>query len=288
MSEDLNGVLSARDVLDLQQIGERRFRSVRNQDNGMHAIFGGQPLAQALAAAQRTAPPWPAHSCTGYFLRGGVVAEPIDYEVEVLRDGRRYATRRVLATQGGKAIFDMLCSFHDAEPGPWHQTDDAGDAPAPETLMSMGETLKANAAAQLTQNMVDIHVHFPIDLRLVNPEVAAMDRPSEPRRSYWLRMPSAEGIESVHDHQCLLAFLSDYWFPSAAGAPHQSPERRVAPASLNHTLWFHTPVRADEWLLWRTDSPWAGEGRGVTRGLIYNRAGKLVASAVQELSMRWF
>src|SRR5262249_43626021 len=133
-------VVTARTLLEFEQVGERRFRAIANQDNGVNAVFGGQPLAQALAAAQATVPNWPAHSCTGYFLRGGSLELPVDYDVEVLRDGRRYAARRVLASQHGKPIFDFLCSFHDLEDGPTHQIDDAGPpAPDPESLLSVAD-----------------------------------------------------------------------------------------------------------------------------------------------------
>ena len=127
----------ARALLDLEQITDRRFRSIYSQDNYQGAIFGGQALAQALAAAQRTVATWLPHTCTGYFLKPGAVDEPIDYEVEVVRDGRRFAARRVLASQAGKAIFDLLCSFHDAEPGFAHQHGDAAEVPLPENLPPM-------------------------------------------------------------------------------------------------------------------------------------------------------
>ncbi len=283
---------TARALLDLEQTADRRFRSTYNQGNYQDAIFGGQALAQALAAAQRTVATWLPHTCTGYFLRRGVVAEPIDYEVEVVRDGRRFAARRVLASQAGKPIFDLLCSFHDAEPGFAHQQGDASEVPLPENLTPVLEFVRAHVD-RLPQPVVErheqFHASFPVELRLADPERVFFGEPNNLPRTYWFRMTSAEGITDPSEHRCLLAFMSDYWLAGAAGAPHRSPasaSNDLSVASLNHSLWFHGPVRADEWLLYRTDSPWAGEGRGMARGLIYDRRGRMVASVAQEVSLR--
>jgi acyl-CoA thioesterase-2 len=283
---------TARALLDLEQIADRRFRSGYNQGNYQDAIFGGQPLAQALAAAQRTVIDWPPHACTGYFLKPGAPAEPIDYEVETVRDGRRFAARRVLASQSGRPIFDFLCSFHDVEPGFTHQLGDEPNVPLPETLPPLLEFVRAHVD-RLPKPIVDrheqFHGSFPVELRLVDPDRVFFEEANLVPRTFWLRMPSAEGIDDPSAHRCLLAFMSDYWLAGVAGAPHRSPasaRNDLSVASLNHSLWFHAPVRADEWLLYRTDSPWAGEGRGMARGLIYDRRGRLLASVVQEVSLR--
>jgi acyl-CoA thioesterase II len=282
----------ARALLDLEQVADRRFRSTYSQDNYQNAIFGGQALAQALAAAQRTVVTWLPHTCTGYFLKPGVVAEPVEYEVDVVRDGRRFAARRVLASQAGKAIFDLLCSFHDAEPGFLHQQGDAAEVPPPENLTPLLNFIRAHGQ-RLPRQVVDryeqFHASFPVELRLAEPERIFFGAPDAAPRSFWFRMASAQGIESPSDHRCLLAFMSDYWLAGTAGAPHRSPASAandLSVASLNHSMWFHGPVRADEWLLYRTDSPWAGEGRGMARGLIYDRRGRMLASVVQEVSLR--
>jgi acyl-CoA thioesterase II len=288
----IDGAPLARALLDLEQVTDRRFRSTYSQDNYQEAIFGGQALAQALAAAQRTVASWLPHTCTGYFLKPGAIGEPVDYEVERVRDGRRFATRRVLASQAGKAIFDSLCSFHDAEPGFAHQQDGAAEVPQPENLTPLLNFVRANAD-RLPKQIVDrherFHASFPVELRLADAERSFFGEPNNLPRAYWFRMASAEGIEDPSDHRCLLAFMSDYWLAGAAGAPHRSPSSAgndLSVASLNHSIWFHGPVRADEWLLYRTDSPWAGEGRGMARGLIYDRRGRMVASVVQEVSLR--
>jgi acyl-CoA thioesterase-2 len=282
----------ARALLDLEQVSERRFRSTYSQDNYQDAIFGGQALGQALAAAQRTVSGWLPHTCTGYFLKPGAIAQPVDYDVEVVRDGRRFAARRVLAIQAGKPIFDFLCSFHDVEPGFAHQQGDASGVPLPENLVPVLEFVRAHAdrlPAQIVARHEQFHRSFPVELRLVDPEWVFFGQTEPLPRTFWIRMPSAGGIEEPSDHRCLLAFMSDYWLAGTAGAPHRSPSAAsndLSIASLNHSIWFHGPVRADEWLLYRTDSPWAGEGRGMARGLIYDRRGTMVASVAQEVSLR--
>lgn len=281
--------LTAAALLDFEVLGPQQFRSLRNQDNFKGAIFGGQFLGQALAAAQRTVGEWPAHSCTGYFLERGTLTEPVDYDVELTRDGRRFAARRVVARQAGKPVFEMLCSFHDAQTGFAHQLDGTADVPSPESLPNLRQFAAAHAdrlpkAASKLYSRV-----FPIELRLIEPERLFFGTPSHSQRCYWFRMASAEAIADARDHRCLLAFMSDYWFAAAAGLSNRSPQAAasgLSVASLNHSLWIHGAVRADEWLLFRTESPWAGEGRAMVRGLIYDRSGRLVASAAQEIGMR--
>lgn len=279
---------AARGLVTLEQIGERRFRSVYNQDNHSGAIFGGQALGQALGAAQRTVPGWLAHSSTGYFLRGGAVAQPVEYEVEAVRDGRRFTSRRVVASQAGKPIFDLLCSFHDPEDGFTHQIGGIDDVPAPEGLPNIWEFVASQAHRIPAQVASRYNVTFPVELRLVDPEQVFFGTRGEVRRDYWFRMPSASVIADPRDQECLLAFLSDFWLAGTAGSVHLSPMDggKFSIVTLNHSMWFHGPARVDEWLLYRTDTPWTGEGRGLVRGLIYARSGLLVASSVQEVCMR--
>lgn len=280
--------LGAQALLDLEQIAPLRFRSIRNLDNGRRAIFGGQPIAQGLAAARRTVAGWPAHNVTGQYLRAGVPEVPVDYQVEAVRDGRRYASRRVLASQSGKPIFDMLCAFHDPEDGPSHQYAERPSSPAPDTLESTASFARRNAH-RLPPAMVAIYTQpFPVELRPIDPEAVFFEGLKTPRRDFWLRMPSAADIADPLDHQALLAFVSDYWLAGTVGGMHVKPGQaeRVATVTLNHSLWFHAPVRADAWLLHQTDSPWAGDGRGLARGLIYDETGRLLATTAQEVSIR--
>ncbi len=279
--------LSAAELLHLDLKGEHCFRARYNQDNFMGSIFGGQVIGQALAAAQKTVPGWPVHHCSGIFLRAGKTGEPVDYQVEIVRDGRRFSARRVLAVQSGKPIFDFFCSFHDAADASWRQTNPAPQVPAPESLLSLQHYFEANKDRFPTDRMLIYGAEFPVELRLIDPDTVFFGPTGQTERRFWLRMPSAASLQTVADHQGLLAFMSDYWFASVAGASWRSGETGPAPtvsiASLNHSLWFHQEARADDWLLFITESPWGGQGRGLARGLIYNRDGVLVASASQEV-----
>lgn len=275
-------------LLELERVSETSFRAVHNQNNYLGSIFGGQPLCQALAAAQQTVADWPVHSSASQFLRAGAPDLPVDYEVERARDGRRYASRRVLASQAGRPIFDTLCSFHDLEQGFQHQTDTAPPAPDPDGLLSLQEAARVHAS-RLNPKTAELYSKpFPVELRLFDPELDLLGPMTSPRRSAWMRMPSAAAIASPRDHACLLAFMSDYWLAGVVGGPHAKParERRVSIATLNHSIWFHAPVRADQWLLYQTESPWAADGRGLARGAIYDRSGMLAASTMQEVSLR--
>lgn len=289
MDNASNGARGANALLHFERLSDTRFRSLYNQDNYMGAIFGGQALGQSLAAAQFTVPDWPAHSCAGAFLRAGKIDAPIEFEVERVRDGRRYAARRVLASQEGRAIFDMICSFHDPEEGFTHQfATPPANAPDPESLLNLQDYAAAHRE-RLPPAMAALYGrNFPVEIRLFEPEQVFFEPLKSPRRDYWLRMPSADGIERPADHVALLAFMSDYWLVGCVGAAHVTPavKHSFAMASLNHSLWFHAPVRADQWLLFQTESPWAGQGRGLARGFVYDQAGKLLASVAQEVSVR--
>ncbi len=281
---------AAAELLALQPLATMHFRSLHSLNGGAGAIFGGQSLLQGLAAARRTVPPWRAHSITANYLRAGHPDQPVDYKVERVRDGRRFAARRVLAIQAGKPITDMLCSFHDPEDGPAHQFATAPAAPPPAHLQNLAQFAQANAH-RLPPERLHIYRHpFPVELRLINPEQALFGTAQIPERLYWLRMESAAKILASADHQCLLALMSDYWLagtPSAAHAQHATADRAVC-VTLNHSLWFHAPARAESWMLYQTTSPWAGNGRGLVHGQIFAESGQLVASAVQEISMRGF
>jgi acyl-CoA thioesterase-2 len=280
--------LSAAQLLALQPVGENRFRAVHNLDNGRGAIFGGQPLVQGLAAAALTAHGWQANSMSAQYLRSGDTAKPLDFVVETVRDGRRYAARRVVAQQEGKPIFDMLCSFHDHEDGPTHVHADCPETPPPEELVSVKAFMAANAD-RLPAWMVATHGRdFPIELRVIDPEAVFFKRADSPVRTYWLRMPTAAGITRLQHQQSLLAFMSDFYLAGTPGSLHFTPSGSInlAVVTLNHAMWFHAPVQAGEWLKFHTETPWAGQGRGLARGMIFDRHGKLAANVVQEISIR--
>jgi acyl-CoA thioesterase-2 len=225
---------------------------------------------------------------SGQFLRAGATAKPVEYQVDAVRDGRRYAARRVVAWQDDKPIFEMLCSFHNPEEGPFHVHAERPDIAPPESLVSVKHFMHANAH-RLPPLMVETHGRaFPIELRLPDPEGVFFTRETTPVRTYWFRIPSAANIENPQDQQALLAFLSDFYFAGTAGALHFTPgdSMKLAVVTLNHSIWFHAPVKTGEWLMFHTDSPWAGHGRGLVRGMIFDRASTLAANVVQEISMR--
>ena len=273
-------------LLELERLEINIYRG-GSRDLGTGRVFGGQVFAQALVAARRTVEDGrEAHSVHGYFLREGDFKAPIVYFVDRPRDGRSFTSRRVTAIQHGEAIFHLSASFHLQEAGLDHQVT-MPDVPAPESLPPDLEVIRARSEqipehlrAVLTQDR-------PIDLRTITPAdpfAPAVARPPEDaRRQVWFRV-----IERMPDatimHQAVLAYASDYGFLPTALLPHGIAFRdpRLMIASLDHTVWMHRPFRADEWLLYVSDSPSAAGARGFVRGQVFTRAGSLVASVAQE------
>lgn len=271
------------DLLDLEDIENNLFRGT-SPDEGWQRVYGGQVLGQALVAASRTveADRHP-HSLHGYFLRPGDTTIPILYNVDRIRDGKSFTTRRVVAVQRGKAIFSMSISFQADEPGFSHQAD-MPEVPPPEALKSEAELL-ADYIDQIPEQYRDSFTRArPIEMRPVeqthNP-FKPQKRP--PYQACWMK-----SWESLPDdrrlHQCVLAYLSDWTLLDTATLPHavSFAQDNIQVASLDHAMWFHREFRADEWLLYVQDSPSASGARGFNRGLIYNQAGDLVASVAQE------
>ncbi len=270
--------------LALEKIEENLFRG-QSQDLGWGTVFGGQVLGQALSAAVRTVPSERlVHSLHAYFLRPGDVSRPIVYDVDRIRDGGSFTTRRVRAIQNGQPIFNMSASFQVLEPGFEHQ-DEAPLAPAPESLPTEQERI-ASRAHLLPKGMRERALAVrPFELRAVDRQDEDLigPPPKEPRRMVWLRT-----IDRLPDdpalHCYLLAYASDYQFLTTSLLPHGvtwlTPGMQVA--SLDHAMWFHEPFRVDEWLLHVIDSPAARGSRGLVRGRVFTREGKLVASTAQE------
>jgi acyl-CoA thioesterase II len=275
----------AGDMLRLERVGDGLFRSAMARDNSQGVIFGGQFLGQALQAARLTAPAWPAHSCGAYFLRPGATGVPIDYEVEVVRDGKSFANRRVIARQAGKALFDMLCAFHAPGEGPSHRVSPPPGIPAPEELPDIQDYLRANADRIPPEEVDSYFQPLPVQFRLLDADRAYhLEGEPEPKRGYWMRLPSAEGVPDLADHLPLIAMASDFFVGPVATAPFSPPfPRRMPVSTISHQMTFHAPARADGWLLYLCESPCAGDGLGLTRGLLFDRAGALVATVVQEV-----
>lgn len=273
-------------LLELEPLELNIYRG-GSRDLGTGRVFGGQVFAQALVAARRTVEEArEAHSVHGYFLREGDFRAPIVYFVDRPRDGKSFTSRRVTAIQHGEAIFHLSASFHRAEEGLDHQVA-MPEVPGPESLppdldviRSRADRIPEHLRAVLTQDR-------PIDLRSITPAdpfaPPTPGRPEDARRQVWFRV-----IERMPDsllmHQAVLAYASDYGFLPTALLPHGIAFRdpRLMIASLDHTVWMHRPFRADEWLLYVSDSPSAFGARGFVRGQVYTRAGALVASVAQE------
>ena len=269
-------------ILDLEPLEQNLFRGVSPKD-GWQRVFGGQVLGQALVAAVRTVDEARfAHSLHAYFLLPGDPKVPIIYEVERLRDGGSFTTRRVKGIQHGKAMFAMSVSFQKLEPGLDHQST-MPKVPMPEDLPS---------EKQLVQKFVadlpdDIRRYWqrerPIEMRAVDVSRYFDRGRHPPEQAMWMRA-SAKLPDALPLHQCVLAYASDFSLLDTALIAHGKLmfDSDLQMASLDHALWFHRPFRADDWLLYVQESPSSQGGRGFCRGLIYTREGQLVASVAQE------
>lgn len=282
------------DLLLLERLDRDLFRNRINQRNVNDALFGGQVLAQSLAAAMQTVESQQddraVHSLHGYFLRAGRAHIPVIFQVDRTRDGGRFSTRRVTAIQQGKPIFHMECGFHAAEDGFDHQFSLPEDMPDPDSLHSLPELLAEYGDMMpgwLHERLKNEQAQ-PVEARPVHPDqFFHIDKARPARRAVWMRVPSAAGA-SATEQSAMLAWISDHWLSGTAALPHILPASGPDPfiASLDHAMWFHRPVQMDEWLLFHTESPSAQSGRGLSRGLIHARNGTLVASVAQEALIR--
>ena len=269
-------------ILDLEPLDVNLFRG-RSPQVGWQRVFGGQVIGQALVAAVRTVDASrPPHSMHAYFLLPGDPKVPIIYDVDRMRDGKSFTTRRVTARQHGQPIFSMLASFHADEPGLEHQAK-MPDVPPPESLPS-----EAEMREKILPMMPDpVRRYYererPIELRPVEFERYLGKKYPDGRFHVWIkttgRLPDDPAI-----HQCVLAYTSDMGLLDTALVPHGRTlfEKEFMAASLDHALWLHRPFRADDWLLYAQETPNLHGSRGFGRGLIFTRDGTLVASVAQE------
>ena len=268
-------------ILDLEPLEHNLFRGLSPQV-GWQRVFGGQVIGQALVAAARTVEGRRAHSLHAYFMRPGDPSVPILYEVDRIRDGNSFATRRVVAIQHGQAIFSMSASFQIEEPGFDHQIP-MPNVPPPEELPSEAELreLYLHAAPQSVRRYWE-HER-PIELRPVDLRHYVSREPLEPSQSVWVRATGALP-DDVDVHRCVLAYASDMTLLDTSLFAHGRAifDHDLQVASLDHALWFHRPFRADDWLLYAMDSPSASGARGFNRGSLFSRDGRLVASVAQE------
>jgi len=272
----------------------------RPQKGGMGRVFGGQVLAQALQAAQASVPEGKhAHSLHAYFLRGGVEGPPIEYRIERDFDGRSFANRRVVASQEAEdgsvqPILNLTASFQVPEEGLEHLDAPMPDVAGPEDLrsdMEMRRIMVEKSADKLSDAQRALMLRpRPIEMRTVDRLHWMNSEPRPPHAHSWFRTcaPISGDADTPALHRALITYASDFTLLGTSALPHGLSWMRgeLVGASLDHALWFHTPARADEWLLYVTDSPWTGGGRGYNRGRIFNAQGQLVASVAQEGMMR--
>ncbi len=265
-------------LLDLEPIEQNLFRG-QSPDEQRQRVFGGQVAGQALVAATRTVENGSVHSLHAYFLRPGDPTIPILYEVERIRDGRSFTTRRVVAIQHGQAIFHLSASFHTAEEGFEHQSEAPQGLPDPESLPDF-QTRNAEHAELLGDWYTRPR---PIDTRYVGPDGLNRSRAKlDPEQYVWMRADGTLPDDPVL-HQCVITYASDMSLLDTVTRPHGVSvfDGDVMMASLDHAMWFHRPFRADRWFLYAQDTPSASGARGLARGSIY-QDGILVVSVVQE------
>jgi len=275
-------------LLDLEPRGGDRFIG-RRKTEGLGRVFGGQAIAQALGAARRTVPEdRHTHSLHAYFLRGGSDELPIEFRVKRDLDGRSFSNRRVVASQNGQPILNLIASFQKPQRGPAHQMPQMPNVPPPEDLRPDYD-IRREVAEQLPEGTMRqmLSRPRPIDFRSVEPRDWLDPKPREPRSHVWFRT-----VASLPDdrpiHRAVLAYITDFQLLPTALQPHGLSFHmgQVKAASLDHAVWFHGDYRADDWMLYVTDSPWSGLARGFGRGQIFTRDGRLVASVAQEGMLR--
>jgi acyl-CoA thioesterase-2 len=280
-------------ILDLEEIEVNVFRGQSPKEDRQR-VFGGQVAGQALVAAGRTVDGLVVHSLHAYFLRPGETSMPILYPVDRIRDGKSFATRRVVAIQRGKAIFHLSGSFQKPEIGLEHQIP-MPEAPDPESLPAGEQRLQSLAKRMPPERMTKemrswLERPRPIDMRLVNPPKNPFEPEKRPpRQMVWMRangkLPDAPLL-----HHCVAAYASDMSLLDTATLPHgiawafMNPDYQMA--SLDHAMWFHRPFRADEWLLYAEESPSTSGARGFAMGHMFTRDGRLVVSVAQEGLLR--
>ncbi len=268
-------------LLDLERIEDDIFRGVSPMESLPRRVFGGQVAAQALIAAGRTVPVERiVHSLHAYFIRPGDPRVPIVYNVDRIRDGQSFTTRRVVAIQHGKAIFALSASFQLPEQGLEH-ADEMPEVPGPEQLDDWASWARRSGDTQAPITRLP----RPFDLRFITPPIWADVRAragSAARDRLWVR---ADGVlpDDALLHICVLAYASDLALLWSVAAPHgHALGQDVMAASLDHAMWFHRPFRADDWVLCDYASPSATGGRGLATGRFFSRDGRLIASVVQE------
>ncbi len=269
-------------LLTLEKLEHNLFRG-RSQDLGWGLVFGGQVLGQALSAAVQTVPSDRAvHSLHGYFLRPGIASKSIIYDVDRIRDGKSFTTRRVVAIQDGRPIFNLSASFQLKEEGFEHQFE-MPESDGPDGLKNEVQRWaeRLDGVPEKFQPMV--LAERPIEIRAVDPVDPLTPEAKSAEHKLWVRANGS--LPNEHALHCyLLAYCSDFSFMTTAMRPHRATwlDKSMQVASIDHAMWFHRPFRMDEWLLHSIDSPSASGARGLVRGSFFTKDGVLIASTAQE------
>ncbi|KIC08436.1 acyl-CoA thioesterase [Leisingera sp. ANG-M1] len=274
------------DLLDLEVLDSNLFRGTGSGGETPTRIYGGQVIAQALAATYSTVNNRLCHSLHAYFIRPGDPARPVIYEVDPARDGRSFTTRRVVAMQNGKQILNLAASFHAQETG-WDHQHRMPDVPPAADLEPRQEILLRNALRVTPDKRGEFIRPRPFEIREVEPRDPLTPEKTSDVNSMWVRMEAAKGASPQLQH-ILMAYVSDFGLLGSSLRPHgltfHNPDAMTA--SLDHALWFHAPVQFENWHLYAMDAPFTGNGRGFNRGSIFTEDGQLVASVAQEGLLR--
>ncbi len=274
-------------LLDVKTVEDSVFLGTR-QPGGVGRVFGGQVIAQGMVAAMRTVEPDRLlHSLHCYFMRPGDEREEILYRIDRDFDGGSFSTRRIIAMQSDRPILSMTASFHRLEAG-FHHQDAMPDVPPPEAAMSEEERIALETDRRWAENMSKFQLMRAIEMRHIDPRSISAPAAQEPRARCWLRAGAPIG-DDMNLHRAILAYASDMMLLSTAAMPHAVnwTTPGFTTASLDHAVWIHDDFRVDDWLLYVTDSPWAGRARGFNRGSFFTQDGRLVASVAQEGLLRW-
>lgn len=283
----MNKEINLAQLFDLETIEQGLYRGI-SWDLGFPAVFGGQVLGQALVAAYHTVSKDQfAHSFHSYFLLPGDAAKPIVYDVEIVRDGRSFSTRRVKALQHGKVIFYMTASFQLAQTGLAHQHAVLPELPHADTLDNDIDLFASKHAPLSDAQQRTLEYHRPIDIRTVNIHASFGADVIAPERHIWMRARDPLP-ENIIFHQAAIAYASDYHFLSTALQAHAIDymDKQLRMATIDHAMWFHQPHNFNDWHIYATHSPFSGNARALVQGQFYNENGQLLASTMQEGMIR--
>lgn len=274
------------DLLNIEQLEVDLFRGVGSGGETSTRIFGGHVIAQALMAAYRTVPDRLCHSLHAYFIRPGDPSVPVIYQVDRARDGGSFTTRRVVAIQHGKQIFNLSASFHIDEEG-WNFQHEMPKVDSPEQWPNRDALRMSQVDRVPDAYRADFLRERPIELREIAPRDFFTPEKASDSNQLWFRMEAAKGQGPQMQH-CLLAYASDMNLLGSSLRPHGLTwfQGSVMSASLDHAMWFHAPIDFSDWHLYDLDAPWTGKARGFNRGAMYSADGTLVASVAQEGLLR--